>query len=77
MVSTDRVLERVAGIEPVSFSLEGCLVTMTLPAFMLVRVERFELPTYPPQTDRSGQAELHSDETLLRGLNPRAGEERE
>ena len=26
------ILERVAGIEPVSFSLEGCLVTMTLPA---------------------------------------------
>lgn len=28
-------LERVAGIEPVSCSLEGCLVTITLPAILV------------------------------------------
>ena len=29
------ILERVAGIEPVSYSLEGCLATIALPALFL------------------------------------------
>ena len=69
-------LERVAGIEPVSYSLEGCLVTITLPAFIGPDGGTRTHDLRYPKPSRY-QTALHPDETLLRGLNPRAGEERE
>lgn len=49
------------GIEPPIESYQDCVIPFNYGT--VVRVERFELPTSPPQTARSGLAELHSDIT--------------